>query len=501
MNPTVIQSERQEVVVDTCVKQTDLFGGTLDFLAEPVFKKLAFLITDLVTLMVTFVAAKFAIMTVLRLPAAAVDPARYSLFAPFFFTIALYLCDGYGSAELRRPEKELELTVKAIGFAFLALFAANSLVFKGQPFSRYQLVLWLILALPCVVAGRFSLRGLYSALWNVGLAQQRALLVGSPQQFGLYRRLLRVQRHKPYKWLGILPTSGTTCLDKEDLNVSVLGTPDQWENIVQALKIQVVLVSSISSAADHPFLLQVVRRCRQLRVDVEVFSDLVELGDCNFEVDYFSGSFRLSARPGWSVSTQRIAKLFIDLVAGVLGSSVTFLLTPIVALLLKMEDGGPVFHRREFIGCDGNIHYYLKFRTMVLNADDVLRNDSRLKAQFATNHKLEHDPRVLRIGRWLRKYSIDEFPQFFSVLSGRLTLVGPRVISGEEGARYGEFLAKRLSLKPGLTGYWQVSGRQTTTYEERIQMDMFYIDHWSIWLDLVIIAKTFVRFFRPEGAY
>ncbi len=225
MNPTVIQNERQDVVVDTCVKQTDLFGGTLDFLAEPVFKKLAFLITDLVTLMVTFVAAKFAIMAVLRLPAAAVDPARYSLFASFFFTIALYLCDGYGSAELRRPEKELELTVKAIGFAFLALFAANSMVFKGQPFSRYQLVLWLILALRAS-SRRFSLRALYSALWNVGLAQQRALLVGSPQQFGLYRRLLRVQRHKPYKWLGILPTSSTSCLDKEDLNVSVLGTPD-----------------------------------------------------------------------------------------------------------------------------------------------------------------------------------------------------------------------------------------------------------------------------------
>ncbi len=86
------------------------------------------------------------------------------------------------------------------------------------------------------------------------------------------------------------------------------------------------------------------------------------------------------------------------------------------------------------------------------------------------------------------------------MLTGRLTLVGPRVISGEEGARYGEFLAKRLSVKPGFTGYWQVSGRQTTTYEERIQMDMFYMIA-AIWLDLVIIAKPFVRFFRPEGAY
>ena len=227
----------------------------------------------------------------------------------------------------------------------------------------------------------------------------------------------------------------TTCLDKEDLNVSVLGTPDQWENIVQALKIQVVLVKFYlicgRSSVPTPKWCADADGCG---VDVEVFSDLVELSDCNFEVDYFSGSFRLSARPAWSLRTQRIAKVFVDLVAGVIGSSVTFLLTPVVALLLKMEYPCPVFHRREFIGCDGNIRHYLKFRTMGGNADDVLRNDLRLKAQFATNHKLEHDPGVLRIGRWLRKYSIDEFPQFFSVLTGRLTLEGSPSHIGRRGS-------------------------------------------------------------------
>jgi lipopolysaccharide/colanic/teichoic acid biosynthesis glycosyltransferase len=101
----------------------------------------------------------------------------------------------------------------------------------------------------------------------------------------------------------------------------------------------------------------------------------------------------------------------------------------------------------------------------------------------------------------LRKYSIDEFPQFFSLLAGRLTFVGPRVISQEETSRYGESLSKLLSVKPGMTGYWQVMGRQKTTYAERIQMDMFYIDHWSLRLDLIIMAKTVWKVLRADGAY
>ena len=200
---------------------------------------------------------------------------------------------------------------------------------------------------------------------------------------------------------------------------------------------------------------------------------------------------------GW----QRTVKQILDPIIGLLGSAVTLLIAPVIALLLKCEDRGPVFHRREFVDCDGQVGYYLKFRTMVVNADEVLRNSPVLKHQFDQKYKLERDPRVLRVGRVLRKYSLDEFPQFFSLLAGRLAFVGPRVISREEMQRYGDLLPKLLSVKPGMTGYWQVSGRQRTSYADRVQMDMFYIDHWSVGLDLLIMAKTVWKVLRADGAY
>jgi lipopolysaccharide/colanic/teichoic acid biosynthesis glycosyltransferase len=196
-----------------------------------------------------------------------------------------------------------------------------------------------------------------------------------------------------------------------------------------------------------------------------------------------------------------VLRLMVDRIVGFLGSVATLLITPLVALLVKLEDGGPIFHAREFVDCDGTVRYYLKFRTMVEHADDLLANDPGLQREYAEKHKLQADPRVLRFGRFLRKFSIDEFPQFFSLLTGDLTLVGPRVISRAETHRYGELLPRLLSVKPGITGYWQVNGRTNTTYEQRVEMDMYYVENRSLRLDLLIIAKTFWTVLRGEGAY
>ena len=191
----------------------------------------------------------------------------------------------------------------------------------------------------------------------------------------------------------------------------------------------------------------------------------------------------------------------MDIVIGLVGSAATLLLTPFIALLIKIQDGGPIFYRSAYLGQDFQDHYYMKFRTMRVDADQILKQDAELRTQFQRRHKLLEDPRVTRLGRFLRRASLDEFPQFFSVLKGDLTFVGPRTIRREEAVHYGFLLPKLLSVKPGVTGFWQAMGRQTTTYQERVQMDMFYMAHWSIWLDLVIIAKTFWKVLKAEGAY
>ncbi|HOG28048.1 MAG TPA: sugar transferase [Vicinamibacterales bacterium] len=187
-----------------------------------------------------------------------------------------------------------------------------------------------------------------------------------------------------------------------------------------------------------------------------------------------------------------------------LGAAAALLAAPlmlVVAALVKLTSEGPIIHRRRVVGRGGVEFDAFKFRTMVANADQILAADPALRREFLQKHKIEDDPRVTPVGRFLRKLSLDELPQFFNVLAGQMSVVGPRMLSPEEIDRYGAHVAALLSVKPGLTGLWQVSGRQRTTYERRIQLDMQYVRTWSLWLDLCILARTPIEVFRGTGAF
>jgi lipopolysaccharide/colanic/teichoic acid biosynthesis glycosyltransferase len=173
----------------------------------------------------------------------------------------------------------------------------------------------------------------------------------------------------------------------------------------------------------------------------------------------------------------------------------------VVAILVRITSKGPVIHRRRVTGRGGVEFDAFKFRTMVIDADRVLANDAALKRAFDTKHKLEFDPRVTPIGRFLRKFSLDELPQFVNVLKGQMSVVGPRMLSPGEVGRYGAHVPTLLSVKPGLTGLWQVSGRQRTTYERRIQLDVQYVVTWSLPLDVAILIRTPIEVFRGTGAF
>lgn len=172
----------------------------------------------------------------------------------------------------------------------------------------------------------------------------------------------------------------------------------------------------------------------------------------------------------------------------------------VVALLVKFQDGGPVFHARRVIGPNGEFNA-VKFRTMRPDADIWLARHPTLKQAFERNFKLLNDPRVTPLGRFLRRYSLDELPQLFNVVRGQMSLVGPRMITAAELDKYGPHRDLLRRVKPGLTGYWQVNGRQTVGYEQRVAMDMFYIHHWTIGMDIAIILQTPLKILKKEGAY
>jgi len=172
----------------------------------------------------------------------------------------------------------------------------------------------------------------------------------------------------------------------------------------------------------------------------------------------------------------------------------------LVGLLVLCMDGPPMIHRRRVVGPRGEFDAF-KFRSMRPDADRLLEQDPELKRAFETSFKLVSDPRVTRLGAFLRRYSLDELPQLFNVLIGQMSLVGPRIVTAAELEKYGEYDRLLLTVKPGLTGYWQVHGRQEVTYAERVRMDVEYILHWCLMLDLKILIRTPSRVISGRGSF
>ena len=173
----------------------------------------------------------------------------------------------------------------------------------------------------------------------------------------------------------------------------------------------------------------------------------------------------------------------------------------IIAILIKIDSRGPVFFKHKRIGKYGKDLYIYKFRTMVDNAEDEINNFTQeQKKEFEENYKLENDPRVTRIGKILRKTSIDELPQIINILKGEMAIIGPRPVVKDELEKYGKNKNKFLSIAPGLTGYWAANGRSDVSYEERMAMELYYIDNRSLLLDLKIFFKTIGSVLTGRGA-
>lgn len=197
----------------------------------------------------------------------------------------------------------------------------------------------------------------------------------------------------------------------------------------------------------------------------------------------------------------QVLKRIFDILSGFLGILATLPLFIIIPILIKIDSKGSVIYKRNVIGKDGVAFSAFKFRTMVKNADQILENDPELNECFLDCFKLKKDPRITKVGYFLRKYSLDEFPQLLNVLKGQMSLVGPRMMTSLELQRYGEKKDIVLSVRPGLTGLWQVSGRQNVSFQTRMEMDLDYVQNWSLGKDFIILFKTFRVVVNGDGAY
>ena len=214
-----------------------------------------------------------------------------------------------------------------------------------------------------------------------------------------------------------------------------------------------------------------------------------------------------SLRTQSDVKTKISKKVYIKIkrvIDVILASVALILLSPlfaIIAIAIKIDSKGPVFFAHKRIGKNGKIIKLYKFRSMVINAEELIKSftPEQMK-EYKENYKLTNDPRITKVGKFLRKTSLDELPQLINIINGDLSIIGPRPVIADELEKYGTNKDKFLSVTPGLTGYWAANGRSNTTYEQRMEMELYYIDNLSLKMDIKLFFKTILSALKKEGA-
>jgi exopolysaccharide biosynthesis polyprenyl glycosylphosphotransferase len=281
----------------------------------------------------------------------------------------------------------------------------------------------------------------------------------------------------------------------------VLGSLSSVADIVKQASVREVIV--VPSALSGEQLITVSQWLTSLpNVDMRLSSGLYEV---------FTTGMRVTTRnsvPLMALNRLRLSPLettlksMLDYTLILLATPLLLPLFAILYTLVKLDSPGPVFYRRRVMGVGGQEFDAFKFRTMYVNGDEILAQHPELLAQLKREHKLKDDPRVTRMGKFLRRTSLDELAQLVNVVLGQMSLVGPRMISPAEGEMYGRMKNNLLTVKPGLTGLWQVSGRSNLSYDDRVRLDMFYVRNYSIWLDIqILFFQTLPAVLKGRGAF
>jgi exopolysaccharide biosynthesis polyprenyl glycosylphosphotransferase len=284
------------------------------------------------------------------------------------------------------------------------------------------------------------------------------------------------------------------------LPAPVLGSIRDIRTIVKTNGIEDLIVAI--TAASREELLDLCENVDSLPVRLRMSSGVYELLTTRVSVQTLGTVPLMTVHKNRLDRAEVLIKTLLEMSLSVLALMVLSPVLLAAAVAIKIDSRGPLMYRRRVLGASGTEFDAFKFRTMHMNGEALLERRPEAAAKLRTLHKLKDDPRVTRVGRWLRKYSLDELPQLVNVLRGEMSLVGPRMITAAEVEKYGRQRLNLLAVKPGITGLWQVSGRSDLSYEERVRIDMYYVRNYSVWLDLqILFIETLPAVLRGRGAY
>lgn len=411
------------------------------------------------------------------------------------FVVAFAIQDLYPGF-LIHPAEEMRRVCYSVSFVFLLIGSATFLNRDAEAYSRSVFLMAWALGMPAVLLARFLLRSFLSKKEWWGLP---AVVLGGSQSAQRVIRTLEESHSLGIRVVGILDDEPVEWCDSERLFTGPLSMASE---LSARSKIPYAIVSMPEkSNAELNTIVQ--RYCQGFR-HVLLLPDLVGTYSLGIKVKDLGGELGIEVPQQLFQPVPQFLKRTVD----ILGSLLGLLLLPlfmVFGILIKFSSRGPVFYGHLRYGRSRNIFKAWKFRTMAVNGDQVLKaylaSHPNEWLQWERERKLQNDPRVTPVGRLLRRASLDELPQLWNVLVGEMSLVGPRPITESEIQKYAKSFEMCMMVRPGITGLWQVSGRNNLSYADRVRLDEYYIRNWSIWLDLFILARTVTAVWKAEGAY
>ena len=412
--------------------------------------------------------------------------------AAMLLAVGAYARDIFGAGT---EEYKLVLKASLLSSALVGI----GCYLTGFPLSRGFFLLAFVIGTPLVLTWRFVFRRSIQHTRRHGHLRQGVIIAGNARHVDDVAAVLRRESWLGYTVLGALTTVEAQLVETP-AGIPVLGTTNDAVAAIQGVDADVIVFADGAFSSAHE-LRRAMWDLEGTSVQAIIVPSLTDVSSERLKVRPVAGLPLVHVDGPRSLHAAHWAKRAFD----VIGSAVALLLiSPVwlaTALAIKFNDGGPVLFRQTRIGRDGRPFSCLKFRSMVMDAE-LLRADLEVNHErSAVLFKMVDDPRVTRPGKLIRRLSIDELPQLWNVLRGQMSLVGPRPPLPHEAARYGSDMSRRLRVRPGMTGLWQVSGRSDLSWEETVRLDLYYVDNWSMVQDLNILARTVSAVLSSRGAY